>query len=364
MNAKLTFSQVIILAITLQYGIISFEMPRYLAEEFGYNGWLSLFGFGALASINLWLIALVYRFGKGVSIYKIARRVLPSGVVVPLCSLLILLWTVLGVLISKQYLLILRSTSFPTINPLYLYILLGALVLLMLSKDIIGIATATVIFFVCVFWLLILVPATLSNHFNFARFTPYLFKDAGFTLRGMLNIYFAFLGYELCLLLFPYSGKKTRLMQGFQISNLIVTLVYCFIAFLTFSFYSFEQLKQLAYPSLNTLSFIRFPFVQRVDDFIFNLFLLRALIITTMYLWAALELVKNMVATAKNRLIPYVAVSLLAAIIAMWDRGDLQKTERLLHYIGITEIGVAFLLPALLLILIYIHHRKERPKHV
>ncbi|SFS57818.1 GerAB/ArcD/ProY family transporter [Paenibacillus sp. BC26] len=363
MNAKLTFSQVIILAMTLQYGIISFEMPRLLAEQFGYNGWIFLFGFGAMSSLNLWLIALVYRYGKGASIYKIASRVLPSGIVVALFSLLTLLWTVIGVLISKQFLLILRSTSFPTINPLYLYLLLGVLVLLLVSKGIISIATSTVIFFACMFWLLILVPQTLINQFSFTRFTPYMFKDTAFTFQGILHIYFAFLGFELSLMLFPYSGKKTRLMLGFQIGNFFVTLLYCFIAFLTFSFYSFEQLKQLVYPSLNTLSFIRFPFVQRVDDFIFNLFLLRALIINSMYLWAALELVKNMITSAKKRIIPYLALALLAAAVVMWNRGDLQKTERWLHYVGITEIGVAFLLPALLLILLYIYHWKGRQKH-
>ncbi|SDX38451.1 GerAB/ArcD/ProY family transporter [Paenibacillus sp. CF384] len=364
MNEKLKFSQTVILAITLQYGIISFEMPRLLAEEFGYNGWLALFGFGAISSLNLWLIAFVYRYSNGVNIYTIARRVLPAGIVIPLFSLLTLQWTVLGVLISKQFLLILRSTSFPTIEPLYLYILLGALILLLLSKGIIGIATTTVIFFICMFWLVILVPETLFNQFNFTRFTPYLFKDGAFTLKGMLNIYFAFLGYELCLLLFPYSGKKTRLMTGFQLANLIVTLLYCISAILTFSFYSFEQLQQLAYPSLNTLSFIRFPFVQRVDDLIFNLFMLRALIITSMYLWAAIELVRNMVTSVKKRVIPSLGMAILAAIIALWNRGDLQKTERWLYFLGMVEIGIAFLLPALLLILITIHHWKERRKHV
>ncbi|AZN42372.1 GerAB/ArcD/ProY family transporter [Paenibacillus albus] len=125
MTAKLQFSHLICLSLSMQYGVTAFTLPRQVASYIGTNGWAALYIFGAIAAFNIVLISLVYRFGKGDDIATIARRALPAFIINPLFFLIAIQWTVLGLTVSKDYLLVLRSLSFPTLPPASLYVLLG-----------------------------------------------------------------------------------------------------------------------------------------------------------------------------------------------------------------------------------------------
>ncbi|MBA2942058.1 GerAB/ArcD/ProY family transporter [Paenibacillus sp. CGMCC 1.16610] len=357
MRAKLPFFQTTILANYIQTGVVVFSLPRLLAEHIGTNGWAALFICSAVAAVNLFLISLVYRFGKGKSIFDLTRSVLPKFIVIPLFIILAALWAVLGSLVGKDFILIITSLSFRSLHPIYLYVMLEFLVFMLLSKGIFTISnTAAITFFILIWNTLLLVYA--QNDFELSRMTSFWFKGVDHTVKGWFQIYSAFLGYELCLLLFPYVDEKSHLMRAFQIANLSTTFFYALVCFVAFGFFSLHQLQHLKFPVLNLLSYVELPFVKRVDDLVFNITILRVLISNVMFAWAASETIKWVLPAAKFRSVPYVFLVFFAAIVFFAIPSTLEKTEPWLYRFSIAEVGVAFALPILLMIILLINKRR------
>lgn len=354
MRAKLPFYQTTIMANFVQTGVVVFSLPRLLSENIGTNGWVALLICSSIAAFNILLISFVYRLGKGKSIFEISQSVLPKFILVPFFGVLAGLWAILGSLVGKQYILILKSLSFPSLHPAYLYILFEILVFLLLTKGIRSISsTAVLAFYVVIWntWLLVYI----YDDFELSRMTTFWFKDATHSFKGWLEVYIAFLGFELCLLLFPYTNEKTHLIRAFQIANLITTFTYTLIAFISFGFFSLHQLQHMKYPVLSLLSYVELPFVKRIDDLVFNLTLFRVLITNVFYGWAAIETMKWFLPASNKRWIPYVILAFFPLTALFVIPSKLEKTEEWLSLFGFSEAGVAFLLPIFLLVVLLIN---------
>ena len=52
--------------------------------------------------------------------------------------------------------------------------------------------------------------------------------------EGFFHIYLAYMGYELCLLFFPYTDKKTKLFRAVIYGHLIRTVSYVLLGFVSF----------------------------------------------------------------------------------------------------------------------------------
>ncbi|BFT71211.1 GerAB/ArcD/ProY family transporter [Paenibacillus sp. P36] len=357
MRAKLPFFQTTILANFIQTGVVVFSLPRLLAENMGTNGWAALLICSAVASCNLILISLVYRFGQGKSIFDITKSALPNFIILPFFCLMAALWAILGSLIAKEFILIITSLSFRSLPPIYLYLLLELLVFLLLSKGIFSISnTAVIAYFLLTCNFLLLFYA--RKDFDLSRMTPFWFKEVDHTLKGWFQIYSAFLGYELCLLLFPYVDEKSHLMRSFQIANLITTASYILVSFISFGFFSLHQLQHMKFPVLNLLSYVELPFVKRVDDLVFNLSLLRVIVSNAMFAWASAETLRRLFPATKFRSIPYVVLVIFAAATFFAIPTTLEETEPWIFRFGVAEAAVAVILPIALLTILLINNRR------
>lgn len=359
MRAKLPFFQTTILANFIQTGVIVFSLPRLLSENIGTNGWTALLICSFIAAFNILLISFVYRLSKGRSIFEITQSALPKIILIPFFSVLAGLWAILGSLVGKEYTLILKSLSFPALHPAYLFIFFEILVFLLLTKGILSISKTAVMAFYIVIWNILLLFYAYHD-FDISRMTTFWYREASHSLKGWLEIYLAFLGYELCLLLFPHANEKTHLIRAFQIANLFTTFTYTLVAFVSFGFFSLHQLQHMKYPVLNLLSYVELPFVKRIDDLVFTITLFRVLVTNVLYGWAAIETMKWLIPAKKKQWIPYVILAIFALIAFFIIPSTLEKTGQWLSRFGFIEVGVAFLLPIFLFILLLINKYRGR----
>ncbi|WP_261301308.1 spore germination protein [Paenibacillus andongensis] len=359
MRAKLPFYQTTIMANFAQTGVVVFSLPRLLSENIGTNGWLALLICSSVAAFNLLLISFVYRFAKGRSIFEISQSALPKFILVPFFGVLAGLWAILGSLVGKEFILILTSLSFPSLHPAYLYILFEILVFLLLTKGIMSISNTVVISFYFIIWNVLLLVYAYED-FELSRMTTFWFKEATHSFKGWLQVYIAFLGYELSLLLFPYTNEKTHLIRAFQIANLITTFTYTLVAFVSFGFFSLHQLQHMKFPILSLLSYVELPFVKRIDDIVFNLTLFRVLITNVLYGWAAIETIKWILPASNKQWIPYIIFAIFPITALFVIPSTLEKTEHWLNLFGLSEAGVAFLLPIFLFVLLLINKFRGR----
>lgn len=350
MKEKLHPFHLSILIFIIQQGVVIFSLPRLLAHHMGYNGWASLFIFSGIVFLNIFLISLVYRFGKGKSIFLIIEHAIPKFLAFPFYAVLIFLWILLGCIILKQYIVILQISVLPTLHPMYIKALLDIVMYTLLIKSIYNISKAATSIFWLVIWSLVFQLFFIGD-FQWTNLTPFLFQEHSEVVLGGLSILNSFMGYELSLLLFPYySNKQKGFIKSVYMGNLFTTITYVIVCFISFGFYNFDQLKHLKYPIIDMFAFVKLPVVERIENLIFGLFLLTTLIGATMYFWAALEASRRIVPKANSKLLATILI--LIGYIISWIPDTLTMVEQWLKFLGSSELVVAFGLPLLLLILL------------
>ncbi|RJX38131.1 spore gernimation protein [Paenibacillus pinisoli] len=351
MKEKLNPFHIALLIYMIQSGVVIFSFPRLMARSFGYNGWAAVLIFTAISSFVIFLISLVYRLGEGKSIFDILEQAIPKFMLYPIYVFLLSLWAILGCMVAKQYVIIFQMIAFPSTHPMFFKALIDVLSFILVIGGVYTISKASTTFFWMIAWMLFLLFFYFQD-FEWARLTPFFFRGGTDMMWGSLDIYAAFLGFELALLLFPYVEKKGKFMKAVYIGNLITSLTYLTFTFICFGFYSFGQLTRMKYPLLELLSFIRLPFVERIENLLFSFFLFPALITIVMYIWAAVEVAKRMVPKANAKW--HAAVLFVLSFAVSWIPDVIGEVEQWLQYLGYVEASVSLALPLLLIIVLWV----------
>lgn len=357
MTHKLRPFDVAILTYMTQVGIVVFTLPRMLAEHFGTNGWLFLFPCFLLSSINIYLITLVYRLGKGRSVFEILEQSLPKALLYLFYLALSSLWLIFGCMVGKKYVLLFQMLAFPTTNPMIFKLVVDFLIFLMLSKGIYTISRVANMFFWITFWMYLLLLWFLPE-FRWVRLTPFIFQGGHDHFKGALELYSSFLGYELSILLIPYIDKSRKPMAAVQAGNAYLSLSYINLSLICFGLFSLGQLKKLLYPLLDLLAYIQFPFIERLENLLFGLFLFLVVMTVVMYWWAAQETIK--------RIVPKLKIKALSLIIVVITYGisfipkTVDQVNMWLTNLGYGVTAVAFVLPILLLAVLSIQRIRGR----
>lgn len=108
--------------------------------------------------------------------------------------------------------------------------------------------------------------------FRWERFTPFILQGGHDQVKGGIEVYAAFLGYELSILLFPYVEKTKKSMTAIYVGNGLLSLSYLSLCLICFGFFSLGQLKRLLYPVLDLLAYIQLPFIERLENLLYGFF--------------------------------------------------------------------------------------------
>ncbi|MFC4100859.1 GerAB/ArcD/ProY family transporter [Paenibacillus xanthanilyticus] len=360
MSEKLNGFHVAFIIVMIELDVTVFSLPRILAENLGTNGWIGLLLLSAIAFANLGLIHLVHRVGRGRSPFEIAEQSIPQFLLKPAYLLLSLVWITIGSFVCKKYVLIYQMVAFPTTNANLLYALLAMLGFYLLTKGIYNISKAMTIFFYFT------VPAALfafyfKDQWELYRFTPFLLKGGteGFSLKNWLEVYTIFVGFEITLLLIPFAAPKS-LFKGAYSGHLLTTSVYLLLIIVSYGFFSLEQLQAIMYPLLNLFSYIELPFLNRLENLIFTLFLFSNLASLVLFGWMALMALRRVFPKARKNLLELLLIA--ASLGISFYPTILRDSEILLRVALYVEACLAFLLPAALLALAAFQARGNTPK--
>lgn len=359
MMDKLRPFHITVLVYMTQAGIVMFTLPRSLADYFGTNGWLVLIPCFLLSSFNIFLISLVFRLGKGRSVFEIMEQSIPKWILYPFYIGLASVWLVFGCMIGKKYVLLFQMLSFPTTNPMIFKFAMDILLFLILIKGIYSISKTATLFFWMTTWMFLLLlwffPA-----FRWERFTPFILQGGHDQVKGGIEVYAAFLGYELSILLFPYVEKTKKSITAIYVGNALLSLSYLSLCLICFGFFSLGQLKRLLYPVLDLLAYIQLPFIERLENLLYGFFLFLILMTVVMYWWAAEEAVKRIVPKLKTTVLVFVMMAVSYAI--SFIPKTLDQVNVWITNLGYASVGIAFGFPVLLLIVLLIQG-KARSSH-
>lgn len=302
------------------------------------------------------LIYIVYRLGEGRSIFDILEQSIPKFILVPFYLAISLVWSLIGCLVAKQYVLIFQMFASPTTNPMVFKFFIDVLAFLLLTKGLYNISKASTVFFWSTIWLNLLMLYYVGE-FKLERLTPYVFQDGGNMVEGFFQIYLAYLGYELCMLLFPYADKKTKLMKAALYGHLIRTASYVIMSFVSFGVIGHELLKQMLFPLLDLLAYIKLPFIERIENLFYGFFLFTTVITLVMYFWAAGESTRRVFPRVKIN-VHYFCITLVAFMLSFIPK-VLDTIRDWIMILGYIQMGFAYVMPLLLIILLLVQRRKK-----
>ncbi len=350
---KLNRFHIALMVFNTQSGAVLFTLPRLTAHDFGTNGWLMILPMFVLVTLNIMLISAVYRMGRGQSIFDILSASLPRFLLIPLYVLLWGLFSMFGCLVIKQYALIYQMLIFPATSDLILKTFVDVLVVLYITKGIYTMSKANVIFSLL---LLLQIPLIVLfvHEFDLSRFTPFWLKEGADMYEGLNNLYGAFLGYELCLFLFPYAEKNKKWLKYIHLGNGITM----FVSIMAYGFFGHHALVHSSFPILDMYAYLRFPFIERIQNFLFSLFLFSIVQTAGMYYWAGQEALAQVFPQIPWKVIVF--VSMVATILVGMIPKTLIVVESWSSYFTFVQIGVAFGLPLLLIVLLLMQRRLKK----
>jgi spore germination protein (amino acid permease) len=354
MKEKLSPIQVSILVYMIQSGVILFSLPRLTGEAFGTNGWISIIIASMIVNINLVLIWYVFKVGDGRSMFELLSYI-PKWIRLILFLFLAGVWLGLGTLVLVKYILLLKMLFYQNVSKLLLMAMGLMLTYLLVNKGIYHIAKATLVLFYFTAWTVFLILYHLSD-FSFIRLTPFIFQGEKDLLRGGVGIYTALLGYELVILFLHNIEKKP--LKAILVGNTITSMIYLSVCLVSFGFFSFDMLLEDMYPVVTLMEYISFPVLERVENLIFSLFGLKVLITTVMYLWASKEVLEKQFQRIKSNYI-LLFILFLSFFISIFPK-IMRQVDQWLEYLAWVEIGIAFVLPLLLLIVAFFTRKVKK----
>jgi spore germination protein (amino acid permease) len=355
MKERLHPIQISILIYMIQNQIVLFSLPRLTAESYGTNGWLGLIFIYVLVNINIMLIAIIYKMGKGKSIFEIIETMIPKWVMLPVYLFIIGTWIGMASMVMKMYILIIKMFFFPGVPVTLFIVLITYLCFLLLKGGIYHISKASVLFFILTIWMIFLF-IYLIPEFDFTRFTTFYLKGNTDFMMGSVHVYSAFLGFEISILFFHMVEKKWT--KSIFIGNLMNMSIYCIITFLGYGFFSFNQLLNDIYPVITMLEYIEIPFLARVENLIFSFLAFRVILTIVIYYWGAQQVCRNI----NSRLKPnyWMLIILTVGIFISLIPETLFDVEKWLDRISYFAIGIAWLLPLFVLCILYFQNLMNR----
>lgn len=361
MKEKLNWYHIAILIYMIELDTTAFSLPRVLAENIGTNGWAAIIPLTVVASLNLLLYAWLYRVGGGKSAFQIVQSVFPRALLIPGYVALGVFWMFLSSLIGKNFILISQMFALYSTNGMLIFLLYCAMVYFLLIKGLYSIVKATTVFFLLSFWMNILIPY-FAKYWSAIRLTPFIFQGAehAHTLHGWAESYMVFVGYELCLFLFPYTDRKSKLFKGVFIGQWLISIVYMFVGLVSYGFFSFQEVQELQFPLITSLQYLEFPFLNRPENLVFTFFLYSNLVSSVLFAFAALSTLKQVFPKAKAKKME--GALAVGIYLCGFASKTLLQSETLIRHTYFIEMGIAFAMPAMLIPVAYYAKRRGARK--
>lgn len=340
-----------------QMGIVFFSLPNIIADHFGYNGWIMIIPISVVVLIHIGLIAKIYSFNKGESIFETIESLNSKAkmILMLLYISLSIFWSILAVTIAKHYAHVMKFLYFPYTDIQWFVLLTLILAFYLVTRGIITIVHITTIFFFLsapiIFLLFYFVP-----DFSFLQFSTFLFNENKDFYGGIIELYTAFLGFEVILFMFPYISKEKSGFKYVFWAHLYTSFVYLIVTIFSYGFNSIQQLTRQVYPVVTLMKYIEFEFIEQLDSIIFILFYLKVLITITMYVWISLVTLKRVVKWSDNLI---VFVLLIVGYLSTLPFVTKKESIILLSALTKVQLFLSVFLPLLLLMIIFKKRRSN-----
>ncbi|SNT10119.1 spore germination protein (amino acid permease) [Anaerovirgula multivorans] len=177
-------------------------------------------------------------------------------------------------------------------------------------------------------------------------------------LKGTIPSFFSFAGYEALLVYYPYVSDKQRPIMKYSVSALLmITIFYTAAVAAQIALYGPQEIQQVLYPSINYLTAVDFPIIERTEIFFTIFWTFTVLVTVGIQYMAGCIVLQNIFVTRKTSFFVYL-LSPVVYLLSLYP----QNTAEVVDYgdkVGKLNIFFGLLLPFILFIMYFIKGRKN-----
>ncbi|RED59238.1 GerAB/ArcD/ProY family transporter [Cohnella lupini] len=306
-------------------GIMSFQ--REIVKDAGTDSWLSIVIVGISVHVLVWMIFRILSAQKpeNADIVSINRSYFGKVIGTSL-NIAIVIYLVAGAFVSfRSYLEVVKIWIFPMMNMWPLSLLLLGLIYYTVSggfQTIVGICLWS---FFSILFFFVPLPLLVTDYLHPRNLFPLFDHSAMQILHSTHRMAFHYLGFETLLIVYPFIQEQAKSRKWAHLGVLSATLMYLMLLFIAMMYFSQGQLLRTIWPSLNLISMLEIPLMQRLEYFILSVWLIKILANISLSLWAACHSLK-----LSFRVKPRVSLIVMLALFVLlqWFIGNQEEITR------------------------------------
>jgi spore germination protein len=335
----------IVISTILGAGIIT--MSRTLGAIAGRDAWIST----ALAGIAVWLLSgLIYLLCR-----RFPEKTLPefSSTILgrPLGILVSILYAVYALFLGATALRIFHEmikTWLMVRTPLPVFVMLIVVPTVYAARMgavTLGRLMELIMYITVIALLVFLIPV---GDFIPLNVLPVGAEGLTAIASAMPKAAFAFLGFEVLLVFFPFVVNRDRVFRVYTLALAVVTLLYMGIIVITYGVLTFEHTLKKVWPLMNYLRVGTLPILERVDNMMMFLWLAQIFAVVAIQYYASTYTMATLVGRSRHDLWALLAWPLVYIVAVFPNRQE--QVFQLGDLVGMS--GMIFLLILVVLLLL------------
>ncbi|AOY78050.1 GerAB/ArcD/ProY family transporter [Clostridium formicaceticum] len=176
-------------------------------------------------------------------------------------------------------------------------------------------------------------------------------------LKGILPSFFAFAGYEVLLIYYPYISDKQRpIMKYAVMATLSITVLYTATVLSQIALYGPQEIAQVLYPSINYLTAVDFPVVERTEIFFAIFWTFTVLATIGIQYLAGCIVLQSIFSTKKTNFFTYIFAPIIY-LLSLYPQNTAEVVE-IGEQVANFNLFFGFVLPLTLFFMYFIRGRR------
>lgn len=319
-------------------GMMYFQ--REIVKYAGYDAWISILLAGAAMHLFVWLMfkILSSRNESNTSIVEINRskfgKLAGTGL-----NLMIAFHFTLGAFCTfRTYIEVLQVWIFPVMQMLPIALVIFLLIYYAVSGGFRTVAGLSFWGAISIFLFIAPLTLMLTPHLHLQNVLPVWNHSTGQILKSAHAMVPYYLGYEILLFVYPFIQSQAKSQKWAHAAVFTATIMYLQVALIAFMYFSEGQITHIIWPSLNMISIMQFPLMQRVEYLVISIWFVKMLANISLSLWAVCHSLKLSVRAKPSVTLWIILALFVAAQLVIKDYSRLQTANELYERMGMILI--------------------------
>ncbi|UHA72575.1 GerAB/ArcD/ProY family transporter [Paenibacillus sp. 481] len=315
MSPKMKAFAVGTLLFMTQRGVMMFQLPTIVSLEYGTNGWIIIIFLFALVLLHLWGIHYGIKKHDYKSVLQLISERLPKPIAFMLHTVAMLIFVAATFTFIHTYVSTLQYTNDISVPINSMAVILLGVCVYTAWQGSYTIAKVSIVFFLLSFWTIGLEVLQFSD-FSTARLTPFFFHNANPTVQGFFQVFSAFFGFEILMILAPHLDKKTAWFRSTLIFNCILGAYYLMYCLLVQGLLPINQSSFVRLAVLRLYGSTQITILSYITDLLFIFLMFSTAINTSIFIWCAAQMLKQM-QKVERKAANYTLIGLLSTALIL-----------------------------------------------